>query len=32
MRFWGQDTIYVNGRLVYTARYGGGLVDRRSGD
>jgi len=32
MRFWGQETIYVNGRLVYTARYGGGLVDRRSGD
>jgi Domain of unknown function (DUF5680) len=32
MRFWGQETIHADGRLVYTARYGGGLVDRRSGD
>ena len=32
LRFWGQETIHADGRLVYTARYGGGLVDRRSGD
>ncbi len=31
-RFWGEETIHAEGRLVYTARYGGGLVDRRSGD
>ena len=31
MRFWGQETIHADGRLVYTARYAG-LVDRRSGD
>ena len=30
--FWGHETIHEDGRLVYTARYGGGLVDRRSGD
>ena len=29
MSFWGQETIHTGGRLVYTARYGGGLVDRR---
>src|SRR4029453_13981495 len=32
MRFWGQEAIHADERLVYTARYGGGLVDRRSGD
>ena len=31
-RFWGEETIHAEGRLLYTARYGGGLVDRRSGD
>jgi uncharacterized protein DUF5680 len=30
--FWGQETIHEDGRLVYTARYAGGLVDRQSGD
>ena len=30
--FWGEETIHENGRLVYSARYAGGLVDRRSGD
>jgi hypothetical protein len=30
--FSGQETIHENGRLVYTARYVGGLVDRRRGD
>jgi len=30
--FWGQETIHEDGRLVYSARYAGGLVDRRSGD
>ncbi|PYN83857.1 MAG: hypothetical protein DMD96_00475 [Candidatus Rokuibacteriota bacterium] len=32
VRFWGEETIHANGGLVYTARYAGGLVDRRSGD
>ena len=32
MRFWGQETIHADGRVVYTARYGGGLVDQRAGD
>jgi uncharacterized protein DUF5680 len=31
-RFWGEETIHVKERLVYTARYGGGRVDRRSVD
>ena len=30
--FSGQETIQKDGRLVYTAHYAGGLVDRRSGD
>jgi hypothetical protein len=30
--FWGQETIHEDGRLVYIARYVGGLVDRQSGD
>jgi Domain of unknown function (DUF5680) len=30
--FSGEETIHENERLVYTARYVGGLVDRRSGD
>lgn len=30
--FSGHETIQENGRRVYTARYVGGLVDRRSGD
>jgi hypothetical protein len=30
--FCGQETIHENGQLVYTARYAGGLVDRRTGD
>jgi hypothetical protein len=30
--FSGQETIHESGRLVYRARYLGGLVDRRSGD
>jgi Domain of unknown function (DUF5680) len=30
--FWGQETIHEDGRLVYTARYAGGLVGRQSGD
>jgi len=32
MRFWGHETIHAGERLVYAARYGGGLVDRRAGD
>ena len=31
-RFSGQETIRVDDRLVYSARYAGGLVDQRSGD
>ncbi len=30
--FRGHETIHEDGRLVYTAHYAGGLVDRRSGD
>jgi len=30
--FSGEETIYESDRLVYTARYVGGLVDRRPGD
>jgi hypothetical protein len=30
--FWGEETIFHSGQHVYTARYAGGLVDRRSGD
>jgi hypothetical protein len=30
--FSGEETIREDGRLVYTARYAGGMVDRRSGD
>ena len=30
--FSGEETIHEGGRLVYTARYVGGLVDRRPGD
>jgi Domain of unknown function (DUF5680) len=30
--FSGEETIYESGQLVYTARYAGGLVDRRPGD
>ena len=30
--FSGEETIWQAGRLVYTARYLGGLVDRREGD
>lgn len=29
MRFWGHETIHDDGRLVYSARYVGGLVDQR---
>ena len=32
MRFWGHETIHAGERLVYAARYGGGLVGRRAGD
>lgn len=32
MSFSGQETIEEDGQAVYTARYIGGLVDRRSGD
>ena len=28
----GEETIWQDGRLVYTARYLGGLIDRRDGD
>jgi len=31
-RFWGEETIHAEERLLYKAHYGGGLVDRRSGD
>ena len=30
--FWGQETIHEDERLVYTARYAGGLVDQRGGE
>ena len=30
--FWGEETIHDGARHVYTARYAGGLVDRRGGD
>jgi hypothetical protein len=30
--FSGEETIHEGGRLVYTARYIGGFVDRRPGD
>jgi Domain of unknown function (DUF5680) len=30
--FSGEETIHEGGRVVYTARYVGGLVDRRQGD
>jgi Domain of unknown function (DUF5680) len=30
--FWGDETIHHGGQHVYTARYTGGLVDRRSGE
>ena len=32
VRFSGEETIRVDHRLVYSARYAGGLVDQRSGD
>jgi hypothetical protein len=32
MSFSGQETIQEDGRTVYTARYVGGLVDRRTGE
>lgn len=32
LNFTGEETIRQGGRLVYTARYLGGLVDRRDGD
>ena len=32
LRFAGKETIHEGGRLVYTARYLGGSVDRRPGD
>src|SRR5262245_2760498 len=30
--FWGDESVHLSGQPVYTARYAGGLVDRRSGD
>ena len=30
--FSGQETIFQDGSLVYTAHYAGGVVDRRTGD
>jgi len=30
--FSGEETIHASGRLVYTARYAGGLVDQQRGD